>query len=86
MRYVTQIFFNLYRNEPIQFDFIICKFIKFQNEYVDFFTQIDRKYLLVILNFNLVVFIFFEILIFNSIKPEIVQVDSIEDHGTKDDG
>lgn len=53
---------------------------------LNIFSDNNRKYLLIILNITLVIFISLEIVILSSVQPEVIKIDSIEDHGTKDDG
>ena len=53
---------------------------------LNIFSDNNRKYLLIILNITLVIFISLEIVILSSVHPEVIKIDSIEDHGTKDDG
>tara|TARA_Y100000590_G_C14936863_1_gene719712 strand:+ start:287 stop:472 length:186 start_codon:yes stop_codon:yes gene_type:complete len=53
---------------------------------LNIFSDKNRKFLLMILNISLVIFISLEIIILNSVQPQTINVDTIEDHGTKDDG
>ena len=53
---------------------------------LNIFSDNNRKHLLIILNITLVIFISLEIVILSSVQPEVIKIDSIEDHGTKDDG